>query len=234
MYGKSLGSEVSSLIWPGFVDAISCMVLNLLFLTTVLVISVFVLGQGQALYESELQAHQTAEMALLGYRAQDSQRASHPPDVLLCRSGYVSVSANLLSPAISTFPWRPSAPFPAPAIELNRESKGDVRVTEDAGAGALITLSFSSQIAVVPQERRAALVERMRAIEALNPGQSYEVRVATDTTLSDARRSAYVRAMSVRDVMQAAGIGPSLIKLRMVSDGPVGGDSLVHVYSSNE
>ena len=76
MHAKSLGTEADSLFWPGFVDAIACLVLNLLFLTMVLTIAVFVLGQGQSTHEKDLLARQTAEKKLLDYQALERQRAA--------------------------------------------------------------------------------------------------------------------------------------------------------------
>ncbi len=234
MSAKSMGSEVDGLFWPGFVDAISCLVLNLLFLTMVLTIAVFVLGQAQSVTVKELVEYKAVNKAEHEQEMIEQLRhtsAPNPPPALLVPApAPAPVRAQAYPPAAASAPRAPGSPPFVLKPEPNPAVTGDVRIGGDARSNALIDIVFSSQIVIVPQERRAELVARMREIEATHPGRDYEVRIATDTTLSDARRNAYFRAVSVRDLMLAAGIRPLSISLRMESNGPAGGEGVVRIY----
>ena len=204
MHAKSLGTEADSLFWPGFVDAIACLVLNLLFLTMVLTIAVFVLGQGQSTHEKDLLARQTAEKKLLEYKALEQYRAAHAPNTPLDKV--------------------------TPKTGVKPAAAGDVRVTQDVNSHALVSVIFNNQTVAVPDDKRAALIAKLREIDAAQPGQAYELHIATDTTLADERRNAYSRAMSVRDLMLEAGIRPLSITLRMESGGTVADEAVMRVY----
>ena len=209
MHAKSLGTEADSLFWPGFVDAIACLVLNLLFLTMVLTIAVFVLGQGQSTHEKDLLARQTAEKKLLDYQTLERQRAAQ---------------------AANATPADKDAPRVAPKTGVKPIAAGDVRVTQDVNSKALVSITFNNQAVAVPDDKRAALIATLRQIDAAQPGQAYELHIATDTSLADERRNAYSRAMSVRDLMLEAGIRPLSITLRMESGGVVTDDAVMRVY----
>lgn len=210
MSAKSLGTEVDSLFWPGFVDAISCLVLNLLFLTMVLTIAVFVLGQGQSVHQKDLLARQIAEKSLQDYKALEQQKAAHAP----------------ITPPEKTV----STPTNAPKSGVKPVAAGDVRVSQDVNVSSLLSITFNNQAVAVPDDKRSALIAKLREIDASQPGQAYELHIATDTTLADERRYAYSRAMAVRDLMMEAGIRPLSITLRMESGGAVGDDAVMRIY----
>ena len=226
MRAKSLGSEADVLFWPGYVDAISCLVLNLLFLTMVLTIAVFILGQGQALNRSELPDPQVIAAALpsteVPLKAQEKLPTREPRSI-----------APLPAP-VSAKPPEVVRPLMSFKSDAEPVVNGAVRVGAEGISDALLVITLRGDTLIVPREQRDALVEKLREIDALQPEQGYEVRIATDTTLSDARRRSYVRAMSVRDVMLAAGIRPISITLRMESNGPSGGDGVVRVHRRQE
>ncbi len=226
---KSLGSEAGDLFWPGFVDAISCLVLNLLFLTMVLTIAVFVLGQGQALHRREALASVAADKP-----APASAPAQPAPPALPAPAIKAAPTPVPLPASVAPEPVR-AEQAPVALKSDNRVAvNGDVRVGEDGTSDALLLIIFSSDTVIVPSEQRDALVQRLRALDEQQPGQTYEVRVATDTTISDARRSAYFRAISVRDLMMQAGIRPLSITLRMQSKGLAGGEGVVRIYRRQE
>jgi hypothetical protein len=103
-------------------------------------------------------------------------------------------------------------------------------VSQDVNSHALLSITFNSQAVAVPEDKRAALIARLREIDAVQPGQAYELHIATDTTLADERRNAYTRAMAVRDLMMEAGIRPLSITLRMESGGIAGDDAAMRIY----
>ena len=220
MSAKSLGSEADSLFWPGFVDAIACLVLNLLFLTMVLTIAVFVLGQGQSSHEKDLLARQSAEKTLLEYKALEQQKAAHAP----------GTRPETAAPNQANAPRAAISPRTEPKTGAKPFAAGDVRVSQDVNSQALLSISFNSQMVAVPDDRRAALIAKLREIDAAQPGRAYELHIATDTTLADERRNAYSRAMAVRDLMMEAGIRPLSITLRMESGGVAGEDAAMRIY----
>ncbi len=220
MSAKSLGTEADSLFWPGFVDAIACLVLNLLFLTMVLTIAVFVLGQGQSSHEKDLLARQNAEKTLLAYQALEQQKAGRLPSTRPANTAPDQASASRAAVSPRTEPKTGAKPFAA----------DDVRVSQDVNSHALLSITFNSQAVAVPEDKRAALIARLREIDAVQPGQAYELHIATDTTLADERRNAYTRAMAVRDLMMEAGIRPLSITLRMESGGIAGDDAAMRIY----
>lgn len=220
MQEESLGSEVDGLFWPGFVDAVSCLVLNLLFLTMVLTIAVFVLAQGQALQRQQMPVRDTPGNVMVVSPSQQFD---------------VSVTAPAPAPARTLAkPSQPSRPSLFLPPEIDPQANGEVRVDEDSSVEAQLVVIFNSATVIVPQAQRDALVARLRELEALQPGHAYEVRVATDITLSDARRNAYFRAVSMRDLMMAAGIRPLAITLRMENKKAVDGEGAVRIYRRND
>ena len=240
MSARSLGSEADGMFWPGFVDAISCLVLNLLFLTMVLTIAVFVLGQSQAARDK--QAKDALSMKNMGVGPGQLQTQSESQSPLRRKSllpdlfGYAP-----LLPLTQSYPRStliaPRTPGPEPLVlkpEATPTVNGDVRMGKAAGSDAMLDIVFDSNVVIVPQERRAMLVEKLREIAAAKPEQEYELRITTDTTLSDARRNAYFRAVSVRDLMIAAGVRPLSITLRMESGGTAGGEGVVRVYPNDK
>jgi hypothetical protein len=204
--------DASAMFWPGYVDAISNLVLNLLFLVMILCLAIFVLSQST---HHTSQARQGAQSPVRhetrhveAQPQQDSQLGSGGTTAVVQKRAEIEV--------------RPSPQSKlAGAVHIKGYRVSDqgvyleVHYLEDA-----LDLTPATQL-----ELREHLVPLIKA-----GFSEWDLVVSTDTAYASLRRHALLRVLRVREAMQSLDMPELKSNTRMESGGSVASTTVVRLY----
>jgi hypothetical protein len=183
------GKSSANSYWPGFVDALTNVVIAMIFVVVVLAISLSFAAQqmGKKLAEEYIK------------KMQDAQPASVPavaaaPDAVPPPSAQKSdVRIAVASP--------PKASAPSTATVRNSSGR--------------LQLDYPPDAFVLDSASQARLLESLAAASPTRPRRVELVAVGPDMSLSDNQRGAYVRLMAVRNALIEAGYTADQILTRI-------------------
>lgn len=201
--------------WPGYVDALTNVVLNLLFLVAILSAGVFSMGlqaSRKAMIESVRADGNLGDGAVTGgLKGTQSGDLNTPPDEGLPRAAATETSE--ATTVIRSKDPKPEGPGGGVTLTGVRETQGHV----------LLTLLFESPVLAMSPAQRQGLQEQMgRTLSAMpdtqiSPEALAEVKV---WAISDKdpilQRAAYWRVLAVREVLLQMGVSAPNIHARMV------------------
>lgn len=216
--GKSGGDSY----WPGFVDALTNVVIAMIFVVVVLAISLTFAAQmmGKKLAEkivkeelakaavSAASSPQTAPVQQGGEAPQTAAQAGSPapasPAVPVTEAMPTLAASRL--PGVTRIPVLPP-PQPASAAQVQIQPQPQVD---------RLQLDYDRQALELDDTAKAALLKALAPVAA-GAAQRQITLVATgpDPSLSDNQRAAYVRLLSVRNVLLEQGFDPSRVTLRI-------------------
>ncbi len=204
--------DPSGLFWPGYVDAISNLVLNLLFLVMILCLAIFVMSQN-----TPRQSQVSPSPASTAAQETRYEEAQPQRETRLSTGGKTDVVQKRAEIEV-----RPSPQGPLPGAEHIRgktvSDQGvylEVHYLEDA-----LELNPAGQ-----QALREHLVPLMRA------GISeWDLVVTTDTAYASLRRSALLRILRVREAMQSPDLPGLTTTSRIESGGNLSSSAVVRLY----
>jgi len=201
-------SEPGFQFWPGYVAAISCLVLGLLLVASVVASLTTQLGVIAADYNAALVA-QALRRAAARAEAQAGAEAVAPA---VARPAPAPATPPA-GPAVAAQVEAPAAPPPGPAPA---QSEPAVPVENH------LTLIFGEQVTGIPPARRAEIAAALRDL-SVPAGAPWRVwAVAPDGELAR-RRSTFRLMMSVRTFLAEQGVSEREVELRLL-DGPVVGN----------
>jgi hypothetical protein len=187
--GKSSANEY----WPGFVDALTNVVIAMIFVVVVLAISLSFAAQqmGKKLAEEYIKKLQTAQP---GASAPGGLAAEAVPDVVPPPTAQkTDVRIAVVAPA-------KAASSPPPAV---RQAGGRLQLDYPADA---FTLDSASQ---------ARLLENLATMATPGSKRLELVAVGPDMKISDNQRAAYLRLVAVRNALIEAGYSAEQISVRI-------------------
>lgn len=201
-------NDGSDIFWPGYVDAVTNLVLNLLFLLTIMTVAVFMFAmelgrQNQAITEARNESQTVSEPAI-----------STEPEVETLRRQVeklkreVQAANELLTPQ-KVLSATSSAARPEKSIDRSSTSGGGlvVRYMDDA-----VTLT-------------AAEADKLRVgLASIVASGGARIDVIVPTGFSEARRLGFYRAMAVRNLLLEMKIPPGQIDVS-VREGKAGADA---------
>ena len=193
--------------WPGYVDALSNVVLNMVFLVGLLAFALFIFGSGA------------------GGRAalQASNEAAQSPDPAALRSAAAPPGPAPIDVAVT----QRAAPSPA------REEPVRMVTLRRDEAAMLWRIDFPTQLQTLPQAE-AQRVAASVGPEALARSQ---VTLWAPAELSDPvhRRATYLRLMAVRDALLGAGMPSDQVQVRLIpGESSVGAGREVYMLLENK
>ena len=209
---SNAGDDTSQIFWPGYVDAISNLVLNLLFLVMILCLAVFVTSQNN--------------------RREEDTRAGAASTVAV-ETRYEEARADLgsrLSSGGKTDQVQKRAevqvrPSPSGALQ------GAVRIQSDtlSEQGVYLEVVYLEDALDLSEAAQRSLRERLQPFlkEGFN---QWELVVATDTAFASMRRSALLRLLRVREAMNTADLPGLKSNTRIESGGTTASTAVVRLY----
>lgn len=201
-------NDGSDIFWPGYVDAVTNLVLNLLFLLTIMTVAVFI-------FAMELgRRNVSASEARQDAQASTEQAAAAEPEVEALRQQVkelrreVQMANELLTP---------QKVLPATSAVARSEKSVD---RSSASGGGLVVRYMDDAVTLT-----AAEADRLRGSLAsivASGGARIEVRVPTG--FSEARRLGFYRAMAVRNLLIEMKMPPGRIDVS-VREGKASADA---------
>ena len=204
-------------VWPGYVAAVSCLVLSLLLLAAIVVSLITQLGSLAAAYNETLR-----QASLKRYQSpgEPSQPAQAEPSAV-------------------------AAPVRAPMV-LKRPGESAVALVESPRQGAQpsvravgeLRLVFDPALADIPASQLKDLATALEQIDA-PPGGRWQIWAAASDADVLASRTTFKLMLAVRSYMVKVGIPESSMDLRLVplitpTDGARRGEIVIHVVPQRQ
>ena len=183
-------SDGSDTFWPGYVDAVTNLVLNLLFLLTIMTVAVFMFAL--ELGRASLGGAGKAPVATTKPDAQNNQKTEPEPNVDELKKQIAALQNELRAQQLKTaqsgkvIPATSAFPKPAKGLDTTFSSDSElvVRFTDEA---VTLTPTELSQL----REALKPIIARGRA----------RIMVEVPKGFSEAKRMGFYRAMAVRNLL---------------------------------
>jgi hypothetical protein len=202
-------SETGFQFWPGYVAAISCLVLGLLLVASVVASLTTQLGLIAADVNSALLA-QAFRRAAARAEAQAQGDAA-----AVARPAAAATAVAVAPPSVAL-------PLPAEAPVVPLPAATAPAALPQAAVDNHLTLIFGEQVSGIPPERRPEIAASLREL-TVAPGSSWRVwATAPDGELAR-RRSTFRLMVAVRTFLAEQGIPERAVELRLL-EGPVTGN----------
>lgn len=217
MAGSSESDDASDIFWPGYVDAISNLAINLLFVIAVMCIVIlsFVLEEttkgkpqpGEA--PVDVQALQ-AENVKLKQEMKVMQQAAQS-----------STSAAASSSSRSNVTTTAKLQEVQARQEVVKEDSGQSTI-QSAGAGLVV--NFDPKVVALSADEAKDVFTRLQSYGP--PATSrWQITVITPKGFSESARLGYYRAVAVRNVLIQNGVPGEQVNMRVLESSQAGADS---------
>lgn len=229
MAGNSESNDASDIFWPGYVDAISNLAINLLFVIAVMCIVIlsFVLEEttkgkpqeGDAPQVSQSTSETTSKASAEDMKSLQTENAKLKQELKALQSASASASGT---------PNRSDVPNTTPKMdvvnarqEVMKDEKGQSSMST-VGAGLIV--NFDPKVVTLSPEEGKDVMNRL---EAYGPPKStrWQITVITPKGFSESARLGYYRAVAVRNVLIQNGVPGELINMRVVESVQAAADS---------
>ena len=245
MAGSS--SDGNDIFWPGYVDAISNLVLNLLFVVAILTIAVFLfameLGRrqiagSQKIKGAERQVVQAGPKDAAKGVAEDKEKSALEAELKALKKEIATLktaAAPQVTPATSAAAPSPAskpAPEEKPASDAGNTPPKVVNATEKAAepekeiqkiqpkAGGIVIVFAADAVALTASESTKA----KEALAPIKASGSAKLEVQVPVGFSETKRLAFYRAMAVRNLLIEMGVSTERIEIAL-TEVKTGGDS---------
>lgn len=219
MASNSQSDDASDLFWPGYVDAVTNLAINLLFVIAVM--SIVVIG-------ITLQISQMSKS-----KAKDEQdRAEVPATVSAAGQPSAQVHEQLVKAQQLAEQYRKEleqtrkqmllvqsqlpANTPAEVVEASQNKTSSPKaanIIESLG-GPAVVIAFSRDVVTLSASEVQELIGKLRKIQPLASGR-WEISVISPRGLSESARLAYYRVNAARNALIENGVSPQLIDMRI-------------------
>jgi outer membrane protein OmpA-like peptidoglycan-associated protein len=243
MAGNSESNDASDIFWPGYVDAISNLAINLLFVIAVMCIVIlsFVLEEttkgkpqvGDAPQVSQSTSESSSTVSAEDMKALQKENAKLKQELKTLQSTSASASSNTSSSAIATVS---AAGAPQRSDVTNTTAKMDVvnarqEVMKDekgqssmSAVGAGLIVNFDPKVVTLSPEEGKEVMSRLEAYGSPKSTR-WQITVVTPKGFSESARLGYYRAVAVRNVLIQNGVPGELINMRVIESAQAAADS---------
>jgi hypothetical protein len=225
MSGSSNTEDGSDILWPGYVDAVTNLAINLLFVIAIM--SIVVLGatlqiaelSKRRATEGDVITHTTAVGAETKTLAQLEARLTNTTEQLRAAEEKLRLAQDKI--ALSVTPT--NAPQ-AKTIDVAAQSAPAPRAggVHEIDANALV-VKFATESVVMGEGEVAQLLGKVDPLK-LNHSR-WNITVISPKGFSEAARTAYYRAHAVRNALLQGGIASTAIDLRILESTQSGADN---------
>lgn len=224
------GSRDSDTFWPGYVDAISNLVLSLLFIVAILTIAVFMfameLGRRQVILQHKTIEQTTRKAAVGGARpradatpaeqkaALESQIRTLRQEMKVLRAASAKLSAQRENGG--------GARTPPKTLTASEKASAPEKVLQgiQPRPGGIVILFAADAVALTSSETGKA----KDALGVVRDAGAASIEVLVPTGFSEVKRLAFYRAMAVRNLLIELGIASDRIDVSL-TEVQTGGDS---------
>ncbi|PUE07210.1 hypothetical protein B9Z51_15225 [Limnohabitans sp. T6-5] len=242
MAGSSDSNDASDIFWPGYVDAISNLAINLLFVIAVMCIVIlsFVLEETtkgtprEGTVPQDVQyvndnpnthAAQLQELQLENAKLKETLQALQKSSATPTSTTTTKTETQAKTESTTT---TNNVPNNAPKMEVVqarqevvKEAKGESSVNT-VGAGLIV--NFDPKVVTLSADESKNVVSRLEAFGPVKTTR-WQITVITPKGFSESSRLGYYRAVAVRNVLIQAGTPGELINMRVIESVQSGADS---------
>ena len=232
MAGNSESNDASDIFWPGYVDAISNLAINLLFVIAVMCIVIlsFVLEEttkgkpqpGDAPVVSQSTSDKTSKSSAATMQALQTENAKLKQELQALQQSTSSSTSSGGTPNRSNVAnTTPKMDVVNARQEVMKDEKGQSSMTA-VGAGLIV--NFDPKVVTLSPEEAKDVMTRL---EAYGPPKStrWQITVISPKGFSESARLGYYRAVAVRNVLIQNGVPGELINMRVVESAQAAADS---------
>jgi outer membrane protein OmpA-like peptidoglycan-associated protein len=233
MAGSSESNDASDIFWPGYVDAISNLAINLLFVIAVMCIVIlsFVLEEttkgkpqpGDAPVVSQSASNQASKDATAAMQQLQKENAKLKQELQSLQQASAAASSGA-----SGSPQRSNVVNNTPKTEtvnarqeVMKDEKGQSSMNT-VGAGLIV--NFDPKVVTLSPEEGKDVITRLDAFGPVKTTR-WQITVISPKGFSESARLAYYRAVAVRNVLIQNGVPGDQINMRVVESAQAGADS---------
>lgn len=233
MSGSSESNDASDIFWPGYVDAISNLAINLLFVIAVMCIVIlsFVLEEttkgkpqpGDAPVVSQSASNQASKDATAAMQQLQKENAKLKQELQSLQQASAAASSGA-----SGSPQRSNVVNNTPKTEtvnarqeVMKDEKGQSSMNT-VGAGLIV--NFDPKVVTLSPEEGKDVMTRLEAFGPVKTTR-WQITVISPKGFSESARLAYYRAVAVRNVLIQNGVPGEQINMRVVESAQAGADS---------
>jgi outer membrane protein OmpA-like peptidoglycan-associated protein len=233
MAGSSESNDASDIFWPGYVDAISNLAINLLFVIAVMCIVIlsFVLEEttkgkpqpGDAPVVSQSASNQASKDATAAMQQLQKENAKLKQELQSLQQASAAASSGA-----SGSPQRSNVVNNTPKTEtvnarqeVMKDEKGQSSMNT-VGAGLIV--NFDPKVVTLSPEEGKDVMTRLEAFGPVKTTR-WQITVISPKGFSESARLAYYRAVAVRNVLIQNGVPGEQINMRVVESAQAGADS---------
>jgi outer membrane protein OmpA-like peptidoglycan-associated protein len=233
MSGSSESNDASDIFWPGYVDAISNLAINLLFVIAVMCIVIlsFVLEEttkgkpqpGDAPVVSQSASNQASKDATAAMQQLQKENAKLKQELQSLQQASAAASSGA-----SGSPQRSNVVNNTPKTEtvnarqeVMKDEKGQSSMNT-VGAGLIV--NFDPKVVTLSPEEGKDVITRLDAFGPVKTTR-WQITVISPKGFSESARLAYYRAVAVRNVLIQNGVPGDQINMRVVESAQAGADS---------
>jgi outer membrane protein OmpA-like peptidoglycan-associated protein len=235
MAGSSESNDASDIFWPGYVDAISNLAINLLFVIAVMCIVIlsFVLEEttkgepqpGDAPVVSQSATDQVIHDSAAAMQQLQKENAKLKQELQSLQQAVTAASSNA---GASGSPQRSNVANNTPKTEtvnarqeVMKDEKGQSSMNT-VGAGLIV--NFDPKVVTLSPEEGKDVIARLEAFGPIKTTR-WQITVISPKGFSESTRLAYYRAVAVRNVLIQNGVAGEQINMRVVESAQAGADS---------
>jgi outer membrane protein OmpA-like peptidoglycan-associated protein len=233
MAGSSESNDASDIFWPGYVDAISNLAINLLFVIAVMCIVIlsFVLEEttkgkpqpGDAPVVSQSASNQASKDATAAMQQLQKENAKLKQELqsLQQASAAASSGASGSTQRSNVANNTPKTETVNARQEVMKDEKGQSSMNT-VGAGLIV--NFDPKVVTLSPEEGKDVITRLEAFGPVKTTR-WQITVISPKGFSESARLAYYRAVAVRNVLIQNGVPGEQINMRVVESAQAGADS---------
>lgn len=233
MAGSSESNDASDIFWPGYVDAISNLAINLLFVIAVMCIVIlsFVLEEttkgkpqhGDAPVVSQSVSDQASKDATAAMQQLQKENAKLKQELqsLQQASAAASSSTSGSTQRSNVVNNTPKTETVNARQEVMKDEKGQSSMNT-VGAGLIV--NFDPKVVTLSPEEGKDVITRLEAFGPVKTTR-WQITVISPKGFSESARLAYYRAVAVRNVLIQNGVPGEQINMRVVESAQAGADS---------
>ncbi len=225
MSGSSNTEDGSDILWPGYVDAVTNLAINLLFVIAIM--SIVVLGatlqiaelSKRRATEGDVITHTTAVGAETKTLAQLEARLTNTTEQLRAAEEKLRLAQEKIALSVT-----PTNAQQAKTIDVAAQSAPAPRAggVHEIDANALV-VKFATESVVMGEGEVAQLLGKVDPLKVNH--RRWNITVISPKGFSEASRTAYYRAHAVRNALLQGGIASTAIDLRILESTQSGADN---------
>ncbi len=185
----------SDIFWPGYVDAVTNLVLNLLFVLTIMIIAVFMFAIALSRHTNEKPAPAAQQQTV--ENAESIDPTSSTNEAIKAKDQQIETLTKNLEALKQEALIKNSATTPQKVVTAKTPIKPPEKSIQNAtDAGGQVIVSFTQDaVSINPTE-----IDAVRsALAAIAKTGSAHIEVSAPKSFSEAKRLAFYRAMAVRN-----------------------------------